>query len=63
MKEFKECSYCKGYGEIMVRDRYVDSDGSEDIGGTSYPQVCMACKGEGKITINEEKILDEKSDG
>lgn len=45
----EECPRCRGKGEIMIRDKAVDSDGSEDIGGTPYPEGCPRCKGEGVI--------------
>jgi len=47
----KECPQCHGFGEIMIRGRLVDSDGSEDIGATPEVSVCPKCKGEGKVMI------------
>ena len=49
MNEKKQCPNCHGYGEIMVRDRAIDSDGSEDIGNTPYVSICPRCNGEGRI--------------
>lgn len=47
--DMRECPWCHGYGEIMTRDKAIDSDGSEDIGNTPYPTACLGCKGEGVI--------------
>jgi len=43
----KVCPSCYGYGEVMVREKLIDSDGSEDIGATPHPEVCLRCKGDG----------------
>lgn len=46
----KECPKCRGRGEIMVRKPFLrDIDGSEDIGGTPYPEGCPRCNGRGVI--------------
>jgi hypothetical protein len=46
----KECPQCRGKGEIMVKKPFLrDIDGSEDIGGTPYPEMCPRCKGKGVI--------------
>jgi len=50
-----ECPRCHGYGEVMTRDRAIDSDGSEDIGNTPYPIACPRCKGEGEIDLKERE--------
>ena len=48
-KKYVECPRCHGKGEIMVRDFAIEDDGSEDIGGTPYPESCPRCNGEGKV--------------
>lgn len=50
-KATKECPKCHGRGEIMVRDKLVEDDGSEDIGGTPHPEGCPRCNGEGVILL------------
>ena len=53
---YRQCPSCDGYGEVMVRDSCLDSDGSEDIGGTPYPTGCSRCDGEGEILKTEVRI-------
>jgi Zn finger protein HypA/HybF involved in hydrogenase expression len=48
-KKYMECPQCHGDCEIMVRERLIDEDGSEDIGATPHVEVCQRCNGEGKI--------------
>lgn len=48
-KTSKECPKCHGRCEIMVREKLIDSDGSEDIGATPHVEVCPRCNGEGVI--------------
>ena len=48
-KEYVECPRCLGVGEVMVRYSMLEDDGSEDIGGTPYPESCPRCNGEGKV--------------
>lgn len=45
----KECPSCRGYGEVMYREKLIDSDGSEDIGATPEVRICTRCKGEGEL--------------
>lgn len=47
--EYIECPRCRGYGEIMIREKLIDSDGSEDIGATPEVSGCPRCNGEGRI--------------
>lgn len=64
MSEKRNCPNCNGYGEIMYREKLIDSDGSEDIGATPEVMVCPTCNGEGKVVpfgkprrlIEEEKV-------
>ena len=54
---YKQCPSCDGYGEVMTRGKMIlDSDGSEDIGGTPYPTACLRCDGEGEILKTEVRI-------
>ncbi len=60
----KECPSCRGYGEIMKRDFALDSDGSEDIGGTPYVSGCPKCNGEGEIeydpNVKPKRLTEEE---
>ena len=49
MIEKKECPNCHGYGEVMYRERLIESDGSEDIGATPEVRCCTRCDGKGSI--------------
>lgn len=45
----KECPQCHGNCEIMVKDKAIKDDSSEDIGNIPYPIVCPRCNGKGEI--------------
>ncbi len=56
-----DCKRCQGMGEIMVREKLIDSDGSEDIGATPHPEGCPKCYGSGqeRVTIKRSTFLDQ----
>ena len=56
MKVKIRCTQCHGSGEVMVREKLIDSDGSEDIGATPHPEGCSRCKGEGEYYIEVETL-------
>lgn len=54
------CPRCRGLGEIMKREKSVDTDGSEDIGNTPYVSVCPRCLGECEIDLGKPKFYSNR---
>ena len=57
------CPRCRGLGEIMKREKSVDTDGSEDIGNTPYVSVCPKCLGEGEVDLGKPKFYKNSPKG
>lgn len=57
------CPRCRGLGEIMKREKAVDSDGSEDIGNTPYVSVCLRCHGECELDLGKPKFYKDSPKG